>query len=124
MADMERVHTLMRRQHGLITRSQALECGLTARADRVAPLERPVAARSSPNVYALAGTPPTWEQAVLAAVLRRRRPMSLASHGTAGRLRRLKHVEDVGLESSRRSGGTSDSTASSGIGPARCSTPI
>jgi very-short-patch-repair endonuclease len=49
------------------------------------------------NVYALAGAPPTWEQAVLAAVLAGGDRVA-ASHGTAGRLRALRHVEDVGLE--------------------------
>ena len=58
------------------------------------------------NVYALAGAPPTWEQAVLAAVLAGGDRVA-ASHGTAGRLRALRHVEDVGLEIVSPSGGTS-----------------
>ncbi|HTN81285.1 MAG TPA: hypothetical protein VMK16_16555 [Acidimicrobiales bacterium] len=44
-----------------------------------------------PNVYALAGAPHTWEQAVLAAVLAGGSDVS-ASHGTAGQMRSVKHV--------------------------------
>ncbi len=96
MADTARIHLLMRRQYGLICRAQALACGLTARqiegllAGRVWLLVRP-------EVYALAGAPPTWEQAVLAAVLSGG-PDVGASHSTAGRLRSLKHVVDKGIE--------------------------
>jgi hypothetical protein len=68
MADMRRMHLLMRRQHGLITRSQALACGLTPRQiDGLLANGGWLLIR--PEVYSLAGAPPTWEQSVLAVVL-------------------------------------------------------
>ena len=90
MADMGRIHLLMRRQHGLITRAQALACGLTARQIEGL-LAGGVWLLARPEVYALAGAPPTWEQAVLAAVMAGG-PDVLCSHGTAGALRGLKHA--------------------------------
>jgi very-short-patch-repair endonuclease len=96
MADMDAVHALMRRQLGLITRSQALACGLTSRQiERLLSSGRWRPVR--PEIYALAGTPPSWEQAVLAAVYAGG-PDVVASHATAAQLRRLKHVVDAGLE--------------------------
>lgn len=50
-----------------------------------------------PDVYAASSAPSTWEQAALAAVLAGGERVAV-SHGTAGRLRVLKHVEDLGIE--------------------------
>ena len=50
-----------------------------------------------PTIYAAAGAPATWEQAVLAAVLAGGEGVA-ASHGTAARLRQLKRVLDDGIE--------------------------
>jgi len=96
MADMDAVHALMRRQHGLITRAQALACGLTPRQiERLLSSGRWWPVR--PEIYALAGTPATWEQSVLAAVYAGGADV-FASHATAARLRSLKHVVERGLE--------------------------
>ena len=83
-------------QHGLITRDQAVACGLSedwlerstlrGRFDRV-----------HPGVYAVGGAPPTWEHRVLAAVLA---CDGVASHRSAGRLWGLgdwDHVETTVL---------------------------
>ena len=96
MADMDAVRALMRRQWGLITRAQALSCGLTPRQiERLLSSGRWQLVR--PEIYAVAGTPPTWEQSVLAAVYAGGAEV-VASHATAAQLRRLKHVVDTGLE--------------------------
>jgi len=90
------IHSIMRKQLGLITRVQALECGLTRRQiDGYVASGLWVLIR--PEVYASSGAPPTWEQAVLAVVLSRGQRVA-ASHGTAGRLRALKHVVADGIE--------------------------
>jgi hypothetical protein len=69
-------------QHGLVTREQATEHGLTARqiTSRLT-TGRWIALR--PNVYAVAGSPATRQQAILAACLSCRAP---ASHLTAADL--------------------------------------
>ncbi len=96
MAEMELVYTFMRRQLGLITRDQALALGLSAQQIKwLVTSGRWRAIR--PDVYVVAATPPTWEQTVLAAVLSGGSDVA-ASHGTAGRLRSLKHVVDEGIE--------------------------
>ncbi len=96
MADMEPVYVFMRRQFGLITRSQALACGLTPR--QIAWLVTSGRWRlARPDVYELPGVPPSWERSVLAAVLAGGDRVA-ASHGTAGHLRALRHVEDLGIE--------------------------
>ncbi len=96
MAEIELVYALMRRQYGLITREQALQCGLTPQ--QIAWLLTKGRWRLvRPDVYEIAGTPATWEQAVLAAVLAGGDGV-VASHGSAGRLRALKRVDDAGLE--------------------------
>jgi very-short-patch-repair endonuclease len=96
MAEMESVYTLLRRQLGLITRDQALGLGLSAQQIKwLVTIGRWRAIR--PDVYVDAAVPPTWEQAVLAAVLSGG-PDVAASHGTAGRLRSLKHVVGEGIE--------------------------
>jgi hypothetical protein len=72
------------RQHGLITVQQAKSSGLLRGGVR----HRVLAGRwrhVGPGLYAIAGSPPSWEQAVLAAVLACR-PWGAASHLTAAHL--------------------------------------
>jgi hypothetical protein len=63
-----RIATIAARQHGLVTRIQATEAGLSRRAieHRVAIRRWAIVRR---GVYLLAGVPRTWEQAALAACL-------------------------------------------------------
>ena len=69
-----RIATMAARQHGLITRTQAREAGLTDRiVERRLGSRRWVALRT--GVYRIAGAPPTWEQTALATCL-------AAGHGT------------------------------------------
>ncbi len=78
-----RPETIAARQHGLVSRAQALECGLSE-----GQIKRRLSAGIwqivRPGVYAVAGMPPAWEQAVCAVVLCCRDV--LASHWTAARL--------------------------------------
>jgi len=76
--------SLASRQHGLVTREQALEVGMTAR-QIVRRLQRGRWRPVRRGVYAGGWVPPSWEQAVLAVVLAVGPPCA-ASHGTAGRL--------------------------------------
>ena len=73
-----------RAQHGLVTRTQAQAAGLAG-----GTLQRWLAERRleriHPGVYRMAGTPRTWEQSVLAAVLAAGTGAA-ASHRTAGLL--------------------------------------
>jgi hypothetical protein len=78
--DPRLVAELGRRQHGLVTFSQLGR-------DRFATDHAVASGRLEPvrrGVYRIAGTPPTWEQRVMAAVLAI--PASRASHRTAARL--------------------------------------
>lgn len=90
--DLRGMARAARSQHGLVTRSQALEY-LTQRQ-----LERRVRdgglERVRPGVYRLAGSPLTWEQQVLAACLSGSADAS-ASHATAARLLGLKGFESA-----------------------------
>ena len=72
------------RQHGVITRAQALELGLSARSiDRL--VEAGAWRRAHTATYVIKGAPATWLQAVAAAVLSGA-PDAVASHRTAARL--------------------------------------
>lgn len=89
----QRINRLARRQHGLITRRQALEEGAHRRSiDRKlgSGLWTPVRR----GVFAIDGSPRTWEQTVLAACLAAAAPVS-ASHATAARLWGLSRVPAV-----------------------------
>lgn len=82
-----RIAAVATRQHGLVTRQQALAAGLTA--DQIKSrigTGRWLLVRR--GVYAVAGVPPSREQAVLAAVLAAGHG-AIASHLTAGLLWRL-----------------------------------
>lgn len=78
------VERLAARQYGVVSRQQVLAAGMTARMIdgrlRVGRWQAP-----RPGVYAMAGSPPTWEQAVLAACMAGG-PAAFTSHGTALRL--------------------------------------
>jgi hypothetical protein len=83
-------------QHGLITRAQAVEAGLSdaqirwrARSGRWL--------RLRPGVFAIAGTPRTWEQRVLAMVLACG-DGAVASHATAAALHGFPNAEHDRLE--------------------------
>lgn len=77
-----RVARLAAKQHGLITRRQALDRGFSR---RVVDLRVGVGAWQllAPGVYRLAGAPDTWHQRVLAACMSAG-PSAAASHVTAG----------------------------------------
>lgn len=77
--DREMLHLAMR-QHGLITRRQAMGAGLTADAIRHR-TKSGTWVRVHPGVYRLAAAPTTWEQRVLAACFL---ADGVASHRTAG----------------------------------------
>ena len=96
MAVLAEILRIMRRQHGLIMRAQCLALAMTPKQIKVM-LRSGQWILARPDVYAAAGTPPTWEQAVLAVVLAGGLDV-VASHGTAGRLRQVKHVLDDGIE--------------------------
>jgi very-short-patch-repair endonuclease len=87
---------LFARQHGLITRRQALDAGLSSRS-----IDHRVAAgfweRAHRGVYRLSGAPSTWQQRVLAACLAAGPPV-VASHWTAGALWSLLPQGTVGPE--------------------------
>jgi hypothetical protein len=84
---------LAARQLGLVSVDQLRRLGFTESQVRTAAAHgRLVPARR--GVFRLAGTRPTWEAAVLAAVLAAP-PGSVASHGSAGRLWRLFDGERV-----------------------------
>lgn len=75
---------LATRQYGLITLFQALAAGLTiGQIEHRCRIGRWRVVR--PGVYVVVGTPPSWEQQVLAAVLASG-STAVASHGTAARL--------------------------------------
>lgn len=79
----ERLARLARRQHGIVSRRDALTVGVTdsqlQTRVRAGQLER-----VRPGVFRIAGSVATWEQAVAGALASQ--PGSVASHGTAARL--------------------------------------
>jgi hypothetical protein len=90
-AEIERLNLVTRRQRALITRDQTFQIGFSD-SQVSALLGRQVLTEIRPSVYALTGAPPTWEQAVLAAVLSAGRGV-YASHETAAHLYRVRRVE-------------------------------
>ncbi len=80
-----RIASLAAQQAGLVTRSQAVEAGMSDgqfRAERAAGRWEPMGT----SVFRIAGAPETWEQRVWAACLETR---GVASHRTAGWIWRL-----------------------------------
>ncbi|MBW3668253.1 MAG: type IV toxin-antitoxin system AbiEi family antitoxin domain-containing protein [Actinobacteria bacterium] len=85
-----------RRQHGLITRDQALDAGLSSSA-----LSRRVATgawrRVAAGVFALVSSPATWRQRLLAACLAAG-PFAVASHRSAAALFGLSGIPPGAVE--------------------------
>jgi hypothetical protein len=77
------------RQHALITTRQLQQTGMSRRQVRYA-VRAGELVHLRRGVYRVAGTPPTWEQVVLAAVLAAG-PGAVVSHATAAALWALKH---------------------------------
>ncbi len=92
MADAARIIWFFQRQLGLITREQCLACGLTE-GQITHRLRSGIWTEIRPSVYALAGVPPSWEQAVLAVTLSR--PPAYASHATTARLSAVRGFVEV-----------------------------
>ena len=112
-----------RRQYGLITRSQALWCGLTPAQIR-AQLETGHWVEMRPSVYAVAGAPQSREQAVLAVLSTPARRALPSPHGTAAHHWRLKNCEqpdEIEVVSSLASGVRLDGVHGDQV-PALCST--
>ena len=85
-----RCAALARDQHGLITRQQALACGLSVEQIRRR-VQKGLWIREHDCVYRLAGTPASWRQRLLAACFAGGRG-SAASHRAAGQLWQLDAV--------------------------------
>jgi hypothetical protein len=83
------VFALAARQHGVIAVSQIRELGVTPRRQR-ALLASGVLEVRYPGVLRVAGSPPTWRQALCAATLWL--PGALASHRSAAALHRLERA--------------------------------
>lgn len=102
MSTLQLIVALFAVQHGVISRSQALTCGLTRRQ-----IEKRCARGLwiivLPGVYRLAGAPVTWEQRLMAAVLWAG-PDSVASFASAAALWELPDVVagQVEVTSTRR----------------------
>jgi hypothetical protein len=90
------VDELFRRQHGLITRAQALAAGLTRRQiDGL--LSSGAWCRVGRGVYRIASTPVTFEQRALAACLLAG-PDAVASHTTAGAILLVEGIRPGRIE--------------------------
>jgi hypothetical protein len=89
---VQTVHSIAQRQHGLLTRAQALECGLSD-GDIRGRVRAGIWQRLYPGVYRVAGSRVTREQTVLAAILAAG-GKAMASHGTAAELHGLPAGED------------------------------
>jgi very-short-patch-repair endonuclease len=87
---------LAMKQHGVVSREQALACGVASttitRAQHAAALER-----LYPGVYRLAGAPATWRQSLLAACLAMG-DRAVISHAPAGALFQLPGLPPRGVE--------------------------
>jgi len=89
---MEDVNEITARQLGLITRAQARRAGLSPDAIRHR-LERGIWVQLRPGLYLVAGTPRSWEQDALGAVLIAGE-LAWASHATSARFWRYLGFED------------------------------
>jgi hypothetical protein len=79
-----RLAALASSQHSVFTAAQALSCGLS-RSTLDARAKRGLLVREHPSVFAIGGTPRTWQREVMAAVLSVGEPAA-ASHRTAAEL--------------------------------------
>jgi very-short-patch-repair endonuclease len=90
------------KQHGVVSRKQALAAGLTERA-----IDLRVATgrwrKVHPGIYVVRSVPPSWHQRLVAAILSGG-PSALASHRSAGILWRLDGLEGKPVEVSVKSG--------------------
>lgn len=108
MAFFGDIAALAARQHGTITRAQALALGGSDR--RLETLVRNgVLERELPGIYVIAGTAPTWRRR-LAVALHAGGPLALIAHRAAAGLWRLDrfrsgHVEAVAPHRQARTGG-------------------
>jgi very-short-patch-repair endonuclease len=96
MTSIEMVQKLMERQYGLIAHEQAVAAGFSDGQTRRRLRSRqwlPV----RPGVYAAAGCPPSYEQAVLAVILAIG-GSALASHEAAGFLSNFAHLDERAIE--------------------------
>ena len=94
MSTQTKLNQISARQHGLITRRQAIDAGLSASAVQRRLLDHRWTPMRS-GVYAVGGVPPTWEQTVMAACLAGGEG-AVASHATAARLWGLERVPSAG----------------------------
>ena len=102
---MEPMRRLAERQHGLITREQALTSGMTSN-QIGARLRRGAWDRVARNVYRMPGSVPTWEQRLLAAVWATG-PAAVASRRAAAALWRLPGFRPGPIEVTQRRGPSS-----------------
>lgn len=101
----DRAAEIAARQHGVITVGQIRASGASPRQLRTL-CSNGLLVRSRAGVYVVAGSPPTWEQRIMAAVLSAG-PMAVASHRTASGLWRLdrfrrQHLDLVAPHPARR----------------------
>jgi hypothetical protein len=97
---MSQAHRLLdrlaRQQHGLITRPQLRSCGFTDRQIDGMVSQR-LLRRMRRGVYAVAGAPASWLQALHACTLGAGET-AVASHSSAARLLRFRYAPDDGFE--------------------------
>jgi very-short-patch-repair endonuclease len=99
MSADSRLAAVAERQHGVVARRQALECGLSrAAVSRRLSSGRLIALHQ--GVYRLAGAPETWHQRLLGACLAAG-PSAVASHRSAARVWRLLDTEAVEVSVTR-----------------------
>lgn len=92
----KRVVVIAARQLGLVTRRQAIAAGMT-RHMVAARLNSTTWERTHPGVFRIAGTPPSWNQKVMSAVLAAGEA-ALASHQTAAALYGLDGADRSRIE--------------------------
>ncbi|HZH03224.1 MAG TPA: hypothetical protein VEY30_05520, partial [Myxococcaceae bacterium] len=97
MGEAERAYLRMAaRQYGVLSRAQALACGLSE--DEIqGRLERGAWVRRLPSVYRLMGSPPGWMQELMAAVLWAG-PGAAVSHRAAAALWKMDGFSPEGVE--------------------------
>ncbi len=92
----EHVAAIAARQHGVVSRGQAIEAGMT-RHTVAARVRSGVWKRLHPGVFAVVGSPTTWHQKVMGAVLAAG-PGAVASHLTAAAVHGMDGVERGRIE--------------------------
>ena len=92
----ERMAIISARQHGVFSRAQAIDAGLT-RHMIAARVRSGLWKRAYPGVFTVVGSPATWHQKVMSAVLAAG-PGAVASHLTAAALYRMHGVKRGRIE--------------------------